>query len=766
MSLKFQFSLFFVSILFVCATLHAQTNQLHIFDYETKQPLSGANILVLSDSSYCATNQEGIAVIQTEKLPSFLRISFIGFETLNLEMKKEEKDKSVFLNQKEFVTGDVLVEGDKIRPSMNVMELEAAKLHNSFSIGTERDPIKALSDFSQFSQPNELSGGLFVRGSSPDQSIIILDDIPLWNAFHAMGFLSVIQGDVLSSMKVYIGAQPGYSPNRLGSTIVLETLKPVSDKWKTSVGLGFLTSQVLSYGSTSSNSGLLVGIRRTYSDLILDNLYVKEATIPVMAFGDLILKGFYDTEKYGKFITTLFYSGDQFKFRNSDTTQTTEFIKIRYSYSTVGQSVKNVYSLNPSTDISSSVYYSVNDNRFEGPLAQNSSLLTNLGFKISMLNKVNKDIVSEIGFLTNSFNQSEYFSEVSQQSYNKEMRVWSKLNVNVSEQFSIEQMIKISSFSNTIIGNRVLDYSDQTVYKVKDFEPQFSGYVSANFKINKIIELESAVASNYQSEQIYSSNLISLPTDHWVLGLDDKSFGRSVEFSIGINSEWNHNFSTSIHYFTKDISQLLSPYEDFPKGYISYLREPDYGIGKTSGFEFDAAFTNDNWIINLSYRYSKTVNQFESINGGNEIFPLSYLPHELCIKTDYQVTDNLNLTGSLNYKTGQFYPYVTKMIPENQSNYNDGKLYLYNTYQYPDYFRIDFGLAYQFSLLSNTRNAGFMLQFYNITIHRNVNLIDEGRDFKASEPGDKRYPNKIGELKRRSFAYIPFFPSLGIRIEI
>ncbi len=765
MSLKFQFSLFFVSILLVCATLHAQTNQLHIFDSETQHPLSSANILVLSDSSFCATNQDGTAEIQTEKLPSSIRISFVGFETTFLELKKEESGKTIFLKSKEFTTEDVLVESDKIHQSLNVMELGAEKLHNSFSIGTERDPIKALADFSQFSQPNELSGGLFVRGSSPDQSIIILDDIPLWNAFHAMGFLSVIQGDVLSSMKVYIGVQPGYSPNRLGSTIVLETLKPVSEKWKTSVGLGFLTSQVLSYGSTSSKSGLLVGVRRTYSDLILDNLYVKEATIPVMAFGDLVLKGFYDTEDFGKFTTTLFYSGDQFKFRNSDTTQISEFIQIGYSYSTVGQSVKNVYSLNPSTDVSSSIYYSVNDNKFNGPLAQNSSLLTNLGFKISLLNKVNKDVVSEIGFLTNSFNQAEYFDNRSQQSYYNELRLWFKINVNLTEWLSVEQMTKISSYSNYITGYRVADNSFQTNFTNKDYTPQFSGYVSALCRLNENWRLESSISSNIQTEQIYSSNAISLPTDHWVQGNDDNSISRSTEFSIGLIAEIYQISSVSLNYFKKNISQLLSPYEDFPSGNILTSRNPGYGNESSSGLELDVAFQMSNWLIDLSYKYSKTTNQFTplnqyfSINNGEEIFPYNYQPHELCLKSEFQASDYLNLTGSLNYKSGQYYPYLIKQIAPGAmvNGPVPEKYFIYNKYQYPDYFRIDLGMTYNFTLFSERKNAQVLVQFYNLTIHRNVNFIEEGVRFSEKD---------FNYLKRTSYAFIPFFPSIGLRIEL
>lgn len=670
-------------------------------------------------------------------------------------MHKEDPAKTVFLKPKEFITGDVLVVGDKIHQSRNVMELSAAKLHNSFSLGAERDPIKALADYSQFSQPNELSGGLFVRGSNPDQSIIILDGIPLWNPYHAMGFLSVIQGDVLSSMNVYIGTQPGYSPNRLGSTIEVQTLKPVSKEWKSVVGIGILSSQFLSYGSLNEQSGLMVGFRRTYADLILDNLYSKSLTLPVMSFGDLVLSGFYETEDFGKFSTTLFYSSDQFKFKNQDSNQTSDFLKIAYNYSTVGQSLRNQYSINSKTDFNTTVYYSVGKNDFNGPLAQNKSLLSNFGFIFSFKNDVNPNITSELGFLTNSFNQAEYFDGDTQQSYYRELRFWSKLNVKITDDFTLEQLFRLSSFSNNL--NIFRPIGADSWYKEfisHNFKPLLSGYISGSYTLNNQIKLESSYSANVQTELLYSSSLNQLPTDHWVIADKENDIAKSYEFTFGINYKiYNLPFDISVNYFNKNISELIPPYEGFPKGYILNLSYRKLGKGKSSGIEFDAKYVGELSAINLSYKYSNAVTSFYFINNNEDIYPISYQPHEFFIKTDYKISDYLNFNGSLTYKTGQYYPYVDWSVNSNQ-NINH---YIYNRYQYPDYFRIDLGMNYKFSFFSNKRNADFLLQLYNLTVHRNVNFMDEGID---------KGENTTSYIRRRSHAYLPFFPSVGLRIDL
>lgn len=730
---------------------------MNIFDSENQLPLSGATILVLSDSSYCSSNQSGIAELRTDKLPSQIRISYIGFETIIFDMHKEDPAKTVFLKPKEFITGDVLVVGDKIHQSRNVMELSAARLHNSFSLGAERDPIKALADYSQFSQPNELSGGLFVRGSNPDQSIIILDGIPLWNPYHAMGFLSVIQGDVLSSMNVYIGTQPGYSPNRLGSTIEVETLKPVSKEWKSAVGIGILSSQFLSYGSVNDQSGLMIGFRRTYADLILDNLYSKSLTLPVMSFGDLVLSGYYDTEDFGKFSTTLFYSSDQFKFKNQDTTQTSDFLKIAYNYSSVGQSLRNQYTLNSKTDFKTTIYYSVGKNDFNGPLEQNKSLLSNFGLIFSIRNDVNPNISSELGFLTNSFNQAENFYGSSQQSYYQELRFWSKLNVNITDKFSLEQLFKLSSFSNNLNRFHYSSFNPNKEFVSHNFQPLFTGFISGSYLINNQIKLETSFSTNVQTEQLFSSNLSQLPTDHWVIAITENDVAKSTEFTVGLNYKlFNLPFDFSVIYFNKNIYKLISPYEEFPSGYILTSDYIDYGKGKSTGIELDAKYNGEFYTINFSYKYSNTVTSFYFINNNEEIFPISYQPHEFFLKADYQFSDHLNFTGTLTYKTGQYYPYVLYSIFQSINGRNPN-FYVYNRFRYSDYFRIDLGMNYKFSLFTNKRNAEFLLQLYNLTFHRNVNFIEEAVDLKDNEDS---------YLKRRSYAYLPFFPSFGLRIEL
>ncbi len=87
----------------------------------------------------------------------------------------------------------------------------------------EVDPLKTITLLPGIKNGGEASAGIYVRGGGPDQNLILLDDIPVYNPNHLLGFFSVFNGDAVKNMEVIKGAMPANYGGRLSSVITIDT---------------------------------------------------------------------------------------------------------------------------------------------------------------------------------------------------------------------------------------------------------------------------------------------------------------------------------------------------------------------------------------------------------------------------------------------------------------------------------------------------------------------------------------------------------------
>jgi len=70
---------------------------------------------------------------------------------------------------------------------------------------------------------SDYSSGLYVRGGGPDQTLVLLDQVPVYNPTHAFGFFSTFNADALQDVNLYKGAYPARYGGRLGAVLDVRT---------------------------------------------------------------------------------------------------------------------------------------------------------------------------------------------------------------------------------------------------------------------------------------------------------------------------------------------------------------------------------------------------------------------------------------------------------------------------------------------------------------------------------------------------------------
>jgi hypothetical protein len=153
------------------------------------------------------------------------------------------------------------------------------------SIG-EPDPIRSLQLLPGVSAASDISSGLYVRGGGPDQTLILLDRVPIYNPTHAFGLFSTFNADAVGDVSLYKGAYPAEYTGRLGSVLDVRSRDGKESGFGGEGGISTIAGRLLLEGRLGKGSWLVSG-RRTYLEPILNAIRKSEPNVPSYYFYDM-----------------------------------------------------------------------------------------------------------------------------------------------------------------------------------------------------------------------------------------------------------------------------------------------------------------------------------------------------------------------------------------------------------------------------------------------------------------------------------------------
>ena len=201
MALKKVFLLFLISCLILPSSIAlAQTKFTisgYIHDAATGEVLIGAGVFDRKSQQGSFSNEYGYYSITLNEGDIFLIATYLGYQSFN-DTISLYSDKSInIMLESGIQLQEVVVQGDESegrieeRTQMSAIEMPMDQLKSLPSLLGETDVLRALQLLPGVSGGGEGGTGLFVRGGSPDQNLILLDGVPVYNASHLFGFFSV-----------------------------------------------------------------------------------------------------------------------------------------------------------------------------------------------------------------------------------------------------------------------------------------------------------------------------------------------------------------------------------------------------------------------------------------------------------------------------------------------------------------------------------------------------------------------------------------------
>jgi len=269
-----------------------------VTDASSGEGMIGVKVRVLNLQGFGSTSNEyGFYSITLEPGEYVLEYRFFGFETIvdsirldqDLTLNRELGEEATEIEQ--VVITSRKADENVSRTQVGVDNLDMRQIAKVPVIFGEKDIIKTMQLRPGVKSGGDGSSSFFVRGGGSDQNLILLDEAPVYNASHLLGFFSTFNSDAIKNATIYKGTAPAQYGGRLSSVLDISMNEGNSKKYQVSGGLGLISSRLNVEGPIVKDKGsFLISGRRTYADLFLKLSNDENLSTSSLYFYDLNAK--------------------------------------------------------------------------------------------------------------------------------------------------------------------------------------------------------------------------------------------------------------------------------------------------------------------------------------------------------------------------------------------------------------------------------------------------------------------------------------------
>ncbi|RYY14833.1 MAG: hypothetical protein EOO04_29590, partial [Chitinophagaceae bacterium] len=359
---KGAFSALFLTLLFIVTSLFSQQSKYvisgYVKDQETGEALINATISVNNGAVTVQSNSYGYYSLTLSAGKYELQASYAGYNNYRKSIELSASTTiELLLTNSSAEMAEVVVTGEKKLKRTNtiglgIQQLSAGQIKKIPAFMGEPDVIKALLTLPGITSVGEGASGFNVRGGNVDENLIIMDEAPVFNSSHLLGFFSVFNPDAVKNVTLYKGAFPAEYGGRTSSVLDIRMKDGNNQKMAVSGGIGNIFSRLSIEGPLKKDkSSFLVAARRSYIDVVSKPFLPKEDRNNTLYFYDLTAKANFEiNEKNTVYLSgylgrDVFGVGDEASFKWGNTTGT-----LRWNHL-----------FNPKLFLNTSVYYSKYD---------------------------------------------------------------------------------------------------------------------------------------------------------------------------------------------------------------------------------------------------------------------------------------------------------------------------------------------------------------------------------------------------------------------
>ncbi len=762
----------------------------YIEDVHSSERLIGSHLLCAALGKGTVSNESGFFSFTIPRGQVELSASYIGYQDISLSIDHRQDTTLIIRLEPDSYINEIEIIGKKKnlteQSEMSTIRLSQAELHSNPSLLGENDIIQSIQSLPGVSSTGDFTSGLIVRGGSPDQNLVQLDGVTLYNISHLLGIFSIFNTDVVKTSTLIKGAFPARYGGRLSSILDIRMNDGDLQEIHGTGSISLIASKFTLQGPIiNDKTSFIISGRRSFADLLFrpfisidDDFSSNSNQIkPTLNFYDTYLKVQHVINADQRIFLNLYKGRDNYGFEAFSSFKKSKNL---ISWGNNLASLRWNWELSPKLFMNSSLNY----------------LKFNQGFQYNQTTKVN-DIRSSGVFYRSEIEDLSAkvnFDYVpSPEHYVRFGLAAQKHFYNPGSSILIDQPNALRSDS-TIISRRNIRSTELNAYVEDDVSikrlsinaglhlsaflvddrtfTSIQPRLAANYQLAKGLSAKGAYSRMTQFNYLVTSETSLFVSDLWVSSTSRLKPQDSWQLSSGLSYSPGQDFELSLEAYYKSMTNMLS-FKDgventFGSSSSDWESQLLQGDGTSYGLELFAHKKKGNLNGWLAYTLSWNTRQFPDINEG-EVYPFKYdSRHQVSIVGNYQASKKINVSLQWSYASGRYTTISTINAPASFSpnNFTDPSLFSFisgvelsegrNNFQLSDTHRLDFAIT--FTKIKKRYTRIWTLGLINAYANKNPVYV---RSNRVPDPNNPE--NSIKQIEEVSL--LPVLPSISYRFE-
>lgn len=645
-------------------------------------------------------------------------------------------------------------------PQMGVERLSTKEIKNIPVLLGERDILKTIQLLPGIKSAGDGNSGFYVRGGAGDQNLILLDEAPVYNASHLLGFFSTFNSEAIKDLTVYKGGMPTQYGGRLSSVVDIKMNDGNNQDYNVSGGLGLISAKLNVEGPIQKDkSSFLVTGRRTYVDMFLKLSKDSSVSNNTLYFYDLNAKMNYQLGEKDRLYLSGYFGKDVLgvgKTFGIDWGNGTGTLRWNHIFSSrlfsntslIFSNYKYKISIQSGGD-DFDIFSKIQDWNLKQEYQLYAGSLHSLRFGFNTI--YHTITPGEV----KAYSSPSVNSSALQKRYSSENAAYVSDTWKASDRINLTYGLRFSAFSILGKGDYYTFGNDGSVIDTLSFtrgefiktyfnaEPR----LAASYIFNSNTSVKASYVRNVQNLHLVSNSTSSNPTDKWIANTNVIKPEVSDQVSAGYYQNlFNNQYELSIETYYKTMQHQI----DYRDGADIFANSDAiesqllFGKGRAYGIEWLLKKKAGKFTGWLSYTLAKTEKKINGINNDKWYNARQDRTHEIAVVGSYQLNKKWTVSANWIFYTGDA---VT--FPAGKYQVDNQTVFYYtdrNAYRMPSYHRLDLGATCQ---LKERKKWSSELTFslYNAYGRENAYTID----FRDS----KDDPNKTEVVRYALFKFIP-----------
>ena len=657
----------------------------YVRDAASGENLIGVSVILPGSGQGTATNTYGFYSLTLPAADSVqLLVSYLGYEQVRWTTAATSNVRHDFgLRALRNELAGVEVVGnreEKIARStrMGTINVPVAQIKTLPRLFGETDVLKVMQLLPGVQSGSEGQSGLYVRGGSPDQNLILLDGTPVYNASHLFGFFSVFNADALNNVELIKGGFPARYGGRLSSVLDISMKEGNMQEFHGEGAIGLVASKLTLEGPIKKDvASFIVSGRRTYIDILARPL----VNAVMQTEGEKVNLGAYFYDLNGKLnwkvsprdrlYLSAYTGSDNFyvRFRREEE-ETYKQNNSNLSWGNVTAALRWNRVLSDQLFVNTHLTYSQYQLDVGVKEKNRSRVGTELRtdeFGLRYLSNIRDlSLKSDFEYVPNPNHYIRFggqyirhtFRPGALQSNNNTGDVSSQIKVVSRQQgqevgLYVEDDLSLSERLKVNVGLRLNGFAIE-----KTFYPSVEPRVAARYLLTEDWSLKASYSRNTQYIHLLTNSGIGLPTDLWVPATPRIKPQQAHQFSLGA--------ARAVRFKDEDYELSFESYYKPMRNLIEYQEAANF-LGTTDTNWEDKVTVGKGWAYGgevflqkksgrttgwIGYTLAWSTRRFPELNQGR-IFPYKYdRRHDASLVVSHKLNDKLTLSGTWVYGTG------------------------------------------------------------------------------------------------------------------